>query len=434
MSSTPDSVDLSAPPSLETVLFVHAHPDDETIVTGSTMATLVARGARVTLVTCTRGELGEVMPDDLAGLRGAPEALAVHREGEIAQAMLALGVSDHRFLGAHDARTPGLRPRPYRDSGMEWGPGGTPVPVSDLHPAALCHAEFAEVVSDLCAVVADVRPDAIVSYDSDGGYGHPDHVRVNRAALRTARLTGVPFFAITGGSAAPEAPLAEGDAVAAPVPDGGVVVDGRITFDGETVFDRKVRALSAYRSQVTVLTTPSGPALEYPHGAVQPVTVLETFRHVPEPAGESGLDNPSLDDLGVSGKIVTYLLAVVAGGLFGAIGTVTHQDGAAAFPYGVVLALLLVATLLVGVRLLFGSRVVGVAAAVGLLGAVAILSLPGSGGSALIPANGPGYAWSFGPTVIAVFVLAWPRVHQRPSDKMESSPRDVVAPDAKEQI
>ncbi|BDZ49823.1 GlcNAc-PI de-N-acetylase [Frondihabitans sucicola] len=235
--------DSTLPRDLERVLVVHAHPDDETIFTGATLATLVSAGARVTVVTCTRGELGEVMPDDLAALRGDPAALAVHRESEIARAMRELGVADHRFLGAQDARTTGLLPRPYRDSGMEWGPDGSPVPVVDLHPAALCNAEFGEIVSDLAAVVADIRPDAIVSYDSDGGYGHPDHVRVNRATLRTARLAGVPFFAITGGSAHPEAALADADVV----------------VDGKPVFERKVRALEAYRSQIRVLQTAGGP-------------------------------------------------------------------------------------------------------------------------------------------------------------------------------
>jgi N-acetyl-1-D-myo-inositol-2-amino-2-deoxy-alpha-D-glucopyranoside deacetylase len=408
----------SLPSDFETVLFVHAHPDDESIATGATLATLVAAGAHVTVVTCTRGELGEVMPDDLADLRGDPAALAIHRETEIAAAMNELGVTDHRFLGAPDARTAGLLPRPYRDSGMEWGPAGTPVPVADLHPAALCNAEFAEIVSDLAAVVADVRPDAIVSYDADGGYGHPDHVRVNRAALRVARLSGIPYFAITGGSAHPEAATAPADVV----------------VDGTSVFDRKVRALEAYRSQILVLQTAGGPAIEFPHGAVEPVTVVETFRHVAEPVRDPAPLAPGLDEFSLSGKIVTFVLALVAGAFFGAIGTVAHQDAAGAFPIGAVLALLLVAALLIGFRLLFDSRLVGIVAAIGVVAVIAVLSPASAGGSVLIPRGLAGYAWTFGPTVIAIIVLAWPRLPQRRSDKMKTSPRDVVVPDAKEQI
>ncbi|GAA4266983.1 PIG-L family deacetylase [Frondihabitans peucedani] len=406
---------LSIPSDLERVLVVHAHPDDETIVTGATLATLVDRGAHVTVVTCTRGELGEVMPDDLASLRGDAAALGAHRETEIAEAMRQLGVTDHRFLGEQDARTAGLLPRPYRDSGMEWGPAGTPVPVSDLHPAAFCHAEFGEIVSDLAAVVADVRPDAIIGYDSDGGYGHPDHVRVNRAALRTARLAGLPYFAITGGSAHPEAPLADADVV----------------VDGAPVFDRKVRALAAYRSQVRLLQTAGGPALEFPHGAVEPVTVVETFRLVPEPVADPA-SAPGLDELEISGRIVTSVLALLAGGLFGAIGTIAHQDTVGSFPLGIVLALAMTAALLVGLRWLFDSRLIALMAAIGLTAVVALLSLPHSG-SVLIAGTPTGYAWIFGPVVAAVLVLAWPRMPRRAGDKMGASPRDAVAPDAKEQ-
>lgn len=124
-------------------------------------------------MTCTRGELGEVIPDDLERLRDDEAALAVHREGEIAAALRELGVRDHRFLGDVGARTPGLEPRVYRDSGMVWRSDGVAGPTDDLHPAAFCAAEFGEIVSDLSAVVDAVRPTVVVSYDDDGGYHHP---------------------------------------------------------------------------------------------------------------------------------------------------------------------------------------------------------------------------------------------------------------------
>ena len=89
---------------VERVLFVHAHPDDESITTGGTMALLVERGSQVTLVTCTRGERGEVIPADLAGLEGDGAALATVRTEELATALAALGVVDHRFLGGPGAR------------------------------------------------------------------------------------------------------------------------------------------------------------------------------------------------------------------------------------------------------------------------------------------------------------------------------------------
>src|SRR5690606_31265526 len=113
---------------LEHVVFVHAHPDDETISTGGTIASLVEAGVGVTVVTCTRGERGEVIPPELQHLEGDGPALAGVREGELAAAMAALGVTDHRYLGDSNARAAGLAPRRYADSGMVWGADGRPEP------------------------------------------------------------------------------------------------------------------------------------------------------------------------------------------------------------------------------------------------------------------------------------------------------------------
>src|SRR5690606_23362027 len=112
-----------ATPSIrEHVLLVHAHPDDETISTGGTIATLLDAGARVTLLTCTRGERGEGVPPELQHLSG--DALGAYRERELASAMRVLGLADHRILGSEDACANGTEPHRYRDSGMTWGPDG----------------------------------------------------------------------------------------------------------------------------------------------------------------------------------------------------------------------------------------------------------------------------------------------------------------------
>ena len=93
------------------LLLVHAHPDDETINNGATMAKYVSEGVRVTLVTCTRGEEGEVLIPELSDLASSKsDQLGKHRETELANAMAALGVKDFRFLGAPE--------RQWRDSGM----------------------------------------------------------------------------------------------------------------------------------------------------------------------------------------------------------------------------------------------------------------------------------------------------------------------------
>ena len=394
----------------EHVLLVHAHPDDETIATGGTIAALLDSGASVTIVTCTRGELGEVIADDLAGLRGDEAALAVHREGEIADAMRELGVRDHRFLGDPEARTAGLPSRAYRDSGMVWRSAGVAGPTPDLHPSAFCAAEFGEIVSDLQAVVDSVRPTAIVSYDEDGGYHHPDHVRANRAAVRVARLAEVPYFAVVAGADA--ATGAEAEALAA---DPTV-----LTVDVRASTPRKVAALRRYRTQLEVVDLPGGRAgIRHPHGAVDPLPATESFRSVaePDPQVASASTTSELSEMTLGGRLGTLVLALAAGVVFGAIGTVAHQGtvsvGSAELPTGIVVALVMAGALMAGFRLVFRSRVVAVVAALGLLLTAGLFSQPGAGGSVLVPANTAGFLWVFGPVLLAMLVLAWPSLPPR---------------------
>ncbi|WP_411141170.1 N-acetyl-1-D-myo-inositol-2-amino-2-deoxy-alpha-D-glucopyranoside deacetylase [Streptomyces sp. x-80] len=155
------------------LLLVHAHPDDESINNGVTMARYAAEGALVTLVTCTLGEEGEVIPPELAHL--APDrddTLGPHRAVELAAAMAALGVTDHRFLGGAGR---------YRDSGMMGAP-------QNDRPTAFWRAGLDEAAAHLVAVIREVRPQVLVTYDPNGGYGHPDHIQAHRVAMRGAEL------------------------------------------------------------------------------------------------------------------------------------------------------------------------------------------------------------------------------------------------------
>src|SRR4051795_8521256 len=136
------------------ILLVHAHPDDESIETGATMARYAAEGAYVCLVTCTRGEEGEVIPEDLRHLAG--DALGEYRVGELARACDALGVADHRFLGGAGR---------WRDSGMAHV-GETLLAAAPpaLHPRALARPEaLPEQVDALVAVLEEVRPQVVVT-------------------------------------------------------------------------------------------------------------------------------------------------------------------------------------------------------------------------------------------------------------------------------
>ena len=151
------------------LLLVHAHPDDETINNGATMAMYAALGAQVTLVTCTRGEEGEVLVAEHAHKAAAQDdLLGEHRVIELADAMRALGVSDHRFLGAPHHQ--------YRDSGMM---GTEP----NERPDTFWRADFDKATADLVAVIDEVKPHVLITYDEFGGYGHPDHIQAHRVAM-----------------------------------------------------------------------------------------------------------------------------------------------------------------------------------------------------------------------------------------------------------
>jgi N-acetyl-1-D-myo-inositol-2-amino-2-deoxy-alpha-D-glucopyranoside deacetylase len=155
------------------MLLVHAHPDDESIGTGATMAKYAAEGAAVTLVTCTLGELGEVIPPELAHLAfDADGGLGQYRIGELAAACAALGVTDHRFLGGAGR---------WRDSGMM----GTP---SNDWPGCFWQADVDEAARALLAIINEVRPQVMVTYDDNGFYGHPDHIQAHRVAWRAFEM------------------------------------------------------------------------------------------------------------------------------------------------------------------------------------------------------------------------------------------------------
>jgi N-acetyl-1-D-myo-inositol-2-amino-2-deoxy-alpha-D-glucopyranoside deacetylase len=168
------------------LLLVHAHPDDESIGTGVTMARYVAEGAGVTLVTCTGGEMGEILVPELAHLAAdQDDGLAEHRRHELEQAMKELGVTDHRYLGGFGK---------YRDSGMKWHEDGYAIPADDLHANAFWAADLTEAANDLVAVIREVRPQVLVTYDEFGGYGHPDHIQAHRVATYGAALAAVPTY------------------------------------------------------------------------------------------------------------------------------------------------------------------------------------------------------------------------------------------------
>ncbi|MEU9433780.1 N-acetyl-1-D-myo-inositol-2-amino-2-deoxy-alpha-D-glucopyranoside deacetylase [Streptomyces sp. NPDC048252] len=271
------------------LLLVHAHPDDESINNGATMARYAAEGAHVTLVTCTLGERGEVIPPELRHLTGA--ALGEHRRGELAAAMAELGVDDFRLLGG---------PGRYGDSGMMG------LPDND-DPACFWRADVDEAAASLVQIVLEVRPHVLVTYDDDGGYGHPDHIQAHRVAMRAAELAEdagwripkvyvnrVPRSVVGAAFARlreelPGLPFAK-SAVVSDVP--GVVDDQLVTAaieGGPAHTAAKAAAMRAHATQVEV--APGERYFALSNELAQPLFPIEYYELVRgEPAGKRETD------------------------------------------------------------------------------------------------------------------------------------------------
>ncbi|MCM2576214.1 N-acetyl-1-D-myo-inositol-2-amino-2-deoxy-alpha-D-glucopyranoside deacetylase [Streptomyces meridianus] len=281
-------------PSRRRLLLVHAHPDDETINNGATMAKYAAEGAHVTLVTCTLGEEGEVIPPALARLAADREGgLGEYRIGELAAAMRELGVDDHRFLGGAGR---------YRDSGMMGVEQNT-------RPECFWQAEVDEAAALLVEIVREVRPQVMVTYDPNGGYGHPDHIQAHRVAMRAAELAAEPVYRRDLGdphaidkiywNCLPRGVVAEGleqlrEAGTASVPSlddlPGLVDDKDVTaaIDGSAFRDAKAAAMRAHATQITV----DGPFFALSNGMSMPIVAHEFYRLV---HGEPREDVPEND-------------------------------------------------------------------------------------------------------------------------------------------
>ncbi|SFL26474.1 N-acetyl-1-D-myo-inositol-2-amino-2-deoxy-alpha-D-glucopyranoside deacetylase [Geodermatophilus ruber] len=276
------------------LLLVHAHPDDETINNGATMARYVAEGATVTLLTCTLGEEGEVLVPELEQLAvDHADQLGGYRIAELRTAMEALGVTDWRFLGG---------PGRYRDSGMM----GTP---ANGKPRAFWNADLDEAIAHAVAVVREVRPHVLVTYDENGGYGHPDHIQAHRVAMgavtaaadasyrpdlgpawevakvywtcipRSVLKRGTEMMAALG-EASPFDDLGDIDEVPFAVPDELVAA----AVDGRAYADRKDAAMRAHATQITV----DGPFFALSNNFGQEVLGTEYYRLVRGARGPAG--------------------------------------------------------------------------------------------------------------------------------------------------
>jgi N-acetyl-1-D-myo-inositol-2-amino-2-deoxy-alpha-D-glucopyranoside deacetylase len=208
------------------IFLVHAHPDDETIQTGHLMADAVLRGAEVFLLTLTRGERGRAKLEELKSLEANPSAMGAFRSGELKNAMAALGVKNYKFAGT----------RAYLDSGMRMGNLGVPTTPLKLDQMSLAAVSTPVVADDIFQAMVEFKPDAVITYNAQGGYGHPDHKKAHDAtamAMRRYRKN-----------------------VRGRKPTFWVIAEpgerATVSIGGEATADLKKAALQAHASQVTL--------------------------------------------------------------------------------------------------------------------------------------------------------------------------------------
>ena len=248
-----------------------------------------------------------------------------------------------------------------------------------LPPAsAAASSENAELELALSSVIGETRATAVVIGAADEG--------LRQAATRRAHAAGVPAYVTRRVSGA------EGLRLTA--------------LDVSDQIEHKLGALAAYPDRWTV----ADGAVSMPDGTLLAVTGTETYLRLEPP-------RPAVDDLPPPtplARLVTVAAALVAGAVFGLLGTIAHQSvirlGPVTIPIGLVLALVAVSALLVGLRLVLGDRMVVLACALGMLGTIFVLSLRSTGGSVLVPAGLPGTLWTIVPALVATFVLAWPKL------------------------
>ncbi|MFF0815366.1 N-acetyl-1-D-myo-inositol-2-amino-2-deoxy-alpha-D-glucopyranoside deacetylase [Rhodococcus sp. NPDC003318] len=280
------------------LLLVHAHPDDETLTTGGTIARYAAEGAEVTVVTCTLGEEGEVIGDTWAGLvADAADQLGGYRILELTTALARLGAAGPCFLGGAGR---------WRDSGMV----GT---AAAANPRAFVNADLGEVVAALVDVIRDRRPHVVICYDPVGGYGHPDHIRVHEAVTAAVESAGAAGCSAAGQpwevaklywTVTEETSLTEGLGCITEfpahwrLPDPGElpsVPDEQVTttIDVRAHLAAKVAGFEAHATQVTV--SPSGTEYALSNNVVQPILLDEHYVLVRGTLGEVAADGRERD-------------------------------------------------------------------------------------------------------------------------------------------
>ncbi len=348
---------------------MHAHPDDESLFTGHIIASAMERGARVLVLTLTRGERGHTELPGLRFLNSDQLAMAQHRSNELKQALDALGGPQHSFLGV----------RSYLDSGVRRTAAGNLRVERPIDNRSLVASGTKVVADEILKALRDFRPDAVVTYGADGLTGHPDHKLTHAAtvaAVRSYRTRGV----------RPElwqlSPLSR----------------AQVKVGSSRTVSAKREAIAAHRSQV------ADAGSQFRIGEL-----------VVDPNHQEGLRILRPRPLGKLRDVVRAVWALPLGIIAAIAGTLVHQArsfGEISLPYGIALALVLVVSLALGLRLSRPSRGALNLMLIGFIPTMFWLAQPQQGGEIFIPANFTGQVWSFGSIAIAVLIAAFPKLNQ----------------------
>lgn len=356
------------------LLVVHAHPDDESLFTGHLIAHALRGGSEVRVLTLTRGEMGSTQVKQFEYLNGNTQAMALFREQELSHALETFAGVQHRYLGK----------RAYKDSGMRinaWGKVGKPRKLDEM---ALAAAGTSVVGEDIADEIRDFKPDAVVTYDAKGGYGHPDH-KASHAAVawairRVAKERIKPEFW----------EIAE--------PGSGFDVE----FGDEETAELKKAALEAHGSQVEI----SGDEIIYNGKTRMRLSDKERLRKTsPSPLLQL---KPAL----------TYFWAIPTGVLVGIAGTLLHRsvDGSG-FPIGLVVALSMVASLALALRLLRNSRGALYLMSFSLIITVFLMAQRQPGGELFITTDlqgnffdSVGNLWAYGSILVVGLIMVFPQL------------------------
>ena len=353
------------------LLIVHAHPDDESLFTAHVIADRIAAKSEVKVFTLTRGERGKVKLDELKGLEGNLSAMGSFRASELREALKVFGNVQHAFAGT----------RAYLDSGMRINPWGKPAKPRDLDEMALSAAATNVIADDIYAQIIDFKPDAVLTYNRRGGFGHPDHKMAHDATAMAVRRVS--------------------KKLKSRAPQFWVIAEPREPFDAEfgnakTALIKKA-ALEAHASQVAVNA--------------------ETYSVVP--GKEIRYDRPERIRksspsalLGIRSAF-TFLWAMPLGVLVGLAGTMMHQvkaNDASQTAIGLVVALVMTASLAISLRLLRRSRGALYLVTATLAATVFWLAQRQPGGELFIPGNNAGNIWAYGSIGIFALVILFPKV------------------------